>query len=410
MQRPDERTNREGSPARTRKGTAPDARNAALELLVYCRERGWAGRDPYDALNSRLLKFLPFLDFKFFRLAMTQVVKRSPVNLRPLLLVPPGRNPKGIALFLAAMARLSRAGFDGAREDAAELSRILIGLRSPGERFCWGYNFPWQTRGELVPRGTPNIICSSFAGEALLDAWELGGDRSCLDAAVSTGRYIMEELLDRSNAAEVCFNYTPVAPARIHNANLLGAALLARTARLSGDSDQLGTVLEATRYSVSRQNEDGSWFYGEAPTQKWVDNFHTGFNLTALKRISKHAGASEFEPAIKRGFHYFIDNFFLDDGTPKYYNDRTYPIDIHSVAQALVTLVEFKDEPGALELGERVLDWGLKNMLGKNGAFYFQKHPHHTVKTPFMRWSEAWMMLGLAAWLDGNRDCGKTDQ
>ncbi len=387
-----------------------DAGQAALDLLAYCRERGWAGRDPYDALNSRWLKFLPFLDFKLFRLAMTQAVKRSPINLRPLLLVPAGRNPKGIALFLSAMVRLARAGVEGTREEIDGLARLLLDLRSPGGQYCWGYNFPWQTRTDLVPRGSPNIICSSFAGEALLDAWELTGNRDCFDAAASAGRFIMGTLLDRGKDGEVCFSYTPIAPSRIHNANLLGAALLCRIARLTGPDGPPGPVLDAVRYSVGRQNDDGSWFYGEAPTQKWVDNFHTGFNLTALKRISRHAGTSEFEPAMKRGYRYFVDNFFLADGTPKYYNDRTYPIDVHSVAQALVTLAEFRDEPESVELGERVLGWGLRNMRGKNGAFYFQKHPRHTVKTPFMRWSEAWMLLGLAAWLEGPANEGKKEE
>ena len=63
-----------------------EARRAALDLLAYGRANDWAGYDPYDALNSRLFKLLPFLNFRLARLALTQAVKRSPVNLRPLLL------------------------------------------------------------------------------------------------------------------------------------------------------------------------------------------------------------------------------------------------------------------------------------------------------------------------------------
>ena len=85
-------------------------KSAALKLLAYCRANDWSGYDPYDALNSRVFKALPFLNFKLARLALTQGVKRCPVNLRPMLLVPKTPNPKGIALFLSSLVRLSKSG------------------------------------------------------------------------------------------------------------------------------------------------------------------------------------------------------------------------------------------------------------------------------------------------------------
>ena len=90
--------------------------SAAQKLLAYCRANEWAGYDPYDALNSRVFKALPFLDFKLARLVLTQGIKRSPVNLRPLLLVAQSPNPKGIALFLSALARLSKGGWADTHE------------------------------------------------------------------------------------------------------------------------------------------------------------------------------------------------------------------------------------------------------------------------------------------------------
>ena len=83
-----------------------DATAASVKLLGYCRANDWAGYDPYDALNSRFFTALPFLDSRLPRLLATQALKRSPVDLRPLMLVPRTQNPKAMALFLAAALRL----------------------------------------------------------------------------------------------------------------------------------------------------------------------------------------------------------------------------------------------------------------------------------------------------------------
>jgi len=145
---------------------------AIESLLQYCRSNNWAGYDPYDALNSLLLQRLGLYSAKLPRLAVTQFLKRSPINLRRLLLVPKEQNPKGIALFATALIKLARQGLADMGEARQMVDRLLK-MRSAGsEKYCWGYNFGWQTRTYMVPRGTPNIICTTFAANALLDAYD----------------------------------------------------------------------------------------------------------------------------------------------------------------------------------------------------------------------------------------------
>src|ERR1700722_480224 len=60
---------------------------ATRKLLAYCRANDWAGYDPYDALNSRLMA-LPILQSRVPRIVLTQALKRSPVNVRSLLQIP----------------------------------------------------------------------------------------------------------------------------------------------------------------------------------------------------------------------------------------------------------------------------------------------------------------------------------
>lgn len=378
--------------------------HTARQLLAYCRARDWTGYDPYDALNSRVFRCLPLLHFKLPRLLLTQVVKRSPINLRPLLLVPQTQNPKGVALFASSLLKFEKAGLI---DDVGEIQRLvqtLLSLRSDqAKQFCWGYNFDWQTRFRLVPRASPNIICTSFAANALLDAYEWGRDPRLLNAAVSAADFILDVLFWSEGDGIACFNYTPLWRSQVHNASLLGAALLCRVSRLAGERRFLEPALRAARYSVRKQHADGAWDYGESdsPSQRWKDNFHTGYNLCALSRIGEYAATDEFQSCIGRGLEYYLAHFFREDGAPRYFHDSIYPIDIHSVAQSILTLVELRAlDPRNLALANSVFRWALANMWDSRGYFYFQKLPRYTVRIPFMRWSEAWMLLALATVLE----------
>src|SRR2546428_7070372 len=150
-----------------------DAPTATLKLLAYCRANDWAGYDPYDALNSRVLTALPFLNRRLPRLVLTQALKRSPINIRRLIRVPKTQNPKALALFLMASLKLSKLGLPSQEDLVGPLIDRLVALRSPETPYwCWGYTFPWQTRTVVVPRGAPNLVCTFFVASALLDAYE----------------------------------------------------------------------------------------------------------------------------------------------------------------------------------------------------------------------------------------------
>jgi hypothetical protein len=224
-----------------------------------------------------------------------------------------------------------------------ELAERLLALASNHEGYTgWGYNFDWQTRGVLVLRGTPNIICTTFAGNALLDAYPHLKDPRLLDTATNAAKFILERLYEEINDSESSFNYYLQGKSRVHNANLLGAAFLCRLSRINENQSLLGPALKATRFSTNRQHPDGSWDYGEAPSQRWIDNFHTGFNLCALRIIGLEANTSEFESHVQRGFDFYLKNFFNSDGAPKYFHDRLYPIDIHCIAQSIITLMTLR--------------------------------------------------------------------
>ncbi len=379
-----------------------DARGVTLRLLAHCQANGWAGHDPYDALNSRILGVLPFLNSRIPRLLFTQALTRSPIDIRGLMLIPKTQNPKAIALFIMAAVKLSK--FDSSVEPSlvAPLTDTLITLRSRDVPYwCWGYSFPWQTRTIVVPRGAPNLVCTTFAANALLDVYEHRQESRCLSMAVSAAEYIVNELYWDDGGSAVGFSYPqPLVRSRTHNANFLAAAFLCRVYKQTREEKFLAPALRVTHYSAGMQQADGSWNYGEGPSQQWNDNFHTGYNLCALQSIDHNLGTSEFESSIQRGFEFYRDHFFRKDGAPKYFHDRTYPLDIHCVAQSIITLLAFKDlDPGNSSLAQKVLRWAMEHMWDEKGYFYYRVLRFGTIRTSYMRWSQAWMLLALTTFL-----------
>lgn len=367
------------------------------KLLAYCRANEWAGYDPYDALNSRLFASAPMLDRRIPRLVLTQILKRLPVNFRPLLAIPKTQNPKGLALFLSAFVKLRRTEVEDQEKLIAFMIERLEALRSPGVAYsCWGYSFPWQTRTVVVPSGAPNLVCTTFVANALLDSYEHTGNAELFEMAASSALYILNELYWVDGAVAGFAYPLPSIRNNVHNSNFLAAALLCRVGKHTGDAKLIEAALKVARYSASQQHPDGSWSYGETPTQKWIDNFHTGFNLCALREIAKSLETDEFEPYVKRGFAFYLEHFFREDGAAKYYHNATYPVDIHCVAQSIITLLALKDlDSRSVSLAQKVFQWAMEHMWDEKGFFYHRVLRGWTNRISYMRWSQAWMFLAL---------------
>ncbi|HJR08949.1 MAG TPA: hypothetical protein VJ842_16950 [Pyrinomonadaceae bacterium] len=376
-------------------------------LAAWCRARGYAGHDPFDGLNSRLFQATPLRQSRLARLAWTQAFKRAPFSLRAVARVPVGRNAKGTALFaLAALSRFRATRTSSTESEARELLDLLLAAQLKGwSGACWGYNFDWQGRAFFAPQGTPTVVPTAFAARVLVEAARAFGDEKYLNAARSACDFILRDLRrSEESADEVCFSYTPLDEGRVFNASLLAAETLASVAALTKDAELLSVSMRAARYVVRRQRADGSWAYGAADFQGWADNFHTAFVLTSLARIMEASGKAraEFAATLLRGYEFWRGNFFLADGWPKYYHDNPYPADAHATGAAVVALMELKDlMPDASSVADRVIRWTLENLRDpQRGFFYYQRRRFYTVRTPYMRWTQAWMMYALARRLE----------
>jgi len=380
-----------------------------ISLKEYCEKENFKGWDPYDGLNSKIFQATPIKHWRIARLAWIQLFKRNPINLRKFFLIPKDFNAKGIALFLTSYCNLFKiAEVDNAdygakkaiRSQISELAELLISLRSEGySGFCWGYNFDWQNRVFFQPKSTPTVVATSFCADALFNAYETIGENKYLEVALSSASFVVNDLKQIPKGDNILFSYSPLDNSQVYNASLLGARLLARSYKYTKNENYLSLSNKVLNACIEVQKDDGSWFYGGAKNQRWIDSFHTGFNLECIWEYMQHTGDFNFQDSFDKGIEFYINNFFLQDGTPKYFHNKIYPIDIHSPAQLIVTLAKTERLDLNFELANRVLKWTQQNMQSSKGYFYYQLKKGISSKISYMRWAQAWMLYAYSYYL-----------
>mgnify|MGYP001076834984 CR=1 FL=1 len=386
-----------------------------VTLRDYCEKEGFKGWDPYDGLNSRIFQAIPFLKKSALcRLVTIQGFKRSPINLRPLALVPKEYNAKGIGLFLQGYCNIYKAvnanlGLEnklGTKKVLLkrinELAELLILLQSEGySGACWGYNFDWQARRLfLFPKYTPTVVATNFCAIALMDAYEVTQNEDYLKIALSAANFVLGDLHRAEYNKGFLFSYSPLkGNDTVFNASLLGSKLLACCYHYTSKKEYMEKARASVLACCNAQRDDGSWLYGMLPVQNWIDSFHTGYNLDGLIAYEEQTGDNSFHVNIEKGFTFYIEHFFEKDGCPRYYHDRKYPIDIHCPGQLLITLCRLHRLNDYREFVEKVLEWTIANMQDKRGYFYYQLKPGMSSKISYMRWSNAFMFNALSFYI-----------
>jgi len=368
------------------------------KLLAKLEADNFKGWDVFDGLNSRLFQNSPFYKSRLFRLLWIQFFKRSPLNFRKLAAVPMGYNAKGLALFIQGLLNLYKLENDDKfLKQAYKLADIIISQKAKDrDYFCVGYNFFWEARAFSVPAFTPNIIVSSFVGQAFLDLYDIDRNEQWLKDAKEIGYFIEKELILYDSGEKICFGYIPEKSAVVHNANLMGARLFARLFSYTNNKKYKNFSIKSVRFSTKAQRDDGAWVYGERDHHQWIDNFHTGFNLIALSDVQKYLNTKQWQNTINIGLDYHLRNHFLSDMTPKFYDNKLYPIEIHNFAQGIDTLLTFRYQKKAQKLLKRCIElmWD-----EKEGYFDYQKTRLYKNKINYIRWSQAWMFYALTIML-----------
>lgn len=370
--------------------------DSIIRLEQWIESRHYMAYEPFDGLSSPLNK-LTFGNLFLKRLLM-QSVRQSPINVRPILGIRPLPSTKGrgymVAGYLSMKAVTGDATYLGKAVNCLEW---LIKNKSPRYRdHSWANHFEFAGRGGAYAKDESIIVWTSLIGMAFVQGFAATGQSRYLDVAESACRWVLSLPRERTSAGS-CLSYLAGVQSSIHNANMLGAALLAMTYQFTRQPELQEVASEALRYSCSRQRVDGSWWYAEDTKYHWIDNFHTGYNLDSLFHYEAATGDHQFNASMMAGLDFYKKHFFEHSGRPRYYHTRTQPVDSQCAAQSIETLSRFsgRDEESG-SIANRVAHWAVEHMQDATGYFYYRAYPLLTAKAPMLHWAQATMYSAIA--------------
>ncbi|RMH59781.1 MAG: hypothetical protein D6679_00760 [Candidatus Hydrogenedentota bacterium] len=375
--------------------------------LAWAAARDYCGFSKYDALESPVLRRLAS-DLPFLRWGITEAVMRSPVNLRALLGVRKGRNPKGLALFaMAYLARWKRRKYQEDLEEAGRLVSELFSIRHTSfSGWGWGYHHPWQDLGFYQPAGFPNRVVTYYVGRA---AWEYYLEtrdwtaREMAENAVEFLLFAPKPLFE--SEGELCLSYIPSEKIRmrIMDISSYAADLAAVIGSVLKRPEWLARARRLANYVFRRQTPEGGWYYTDPPSAhpKGIDNYHTAVILESLQRVQERLLIPEWENALERGWRFYAEKLFEPDGAPRWTVRKRYPYDVHSAASAVIGFVcASRGNPSYRLQARKILEWMIGNLWSeKEGCFHYQKTWWGTKRFCLMRWCQAWACRALEEFL-----------
>ncbi|MEQ8910207.1 MAG: glycoside hydrolase family 127 protein [Vicingaceae bacterium] len=377
------------------------------KLINYIEKEEYQGYDPYDTLNSPL----PFgLIGKWGKPIAIQIQKRNPLNLRPLIGIKKGYNPKAMGLFLQAYSlRYQRTKEAELLPKMDGLYNWLIEQSTKGySGYCWGYNFDWASSVKFLPAYSPTIVVSCFVAKGIRAYYTATKKQEALEVLKSIATFIDQDLEKTEDEDGTCISYSTIEPDCCYNASMLGAELFAFLYAQTNEQRYQELALKASRFVVAKQKRDGRWNYSinlETGKERTQVDFHQGYVLDSLAYVMHciPEAKREFEPAWQKGTDFYAKNQFVS-GRALYRYPSVWPVDIHNQAQGIISFSRWKRNAEDLKLADSIVEYSSKEMRSSKGYFYYKKYPWVTIKTPFIRWAQGWMWLALEEYLKASHE------
>jgi len=375
----------------------------AINTLISAEQNNYTGFSKFDALNSQLLKKLSFNN-KWLRLLYTQLIKESPVNLRPLFKVKQSKNPKGIALFARAYFFLFQDTNNTLYlNKGIALIEWLLKNPSPNQKkLCFGYNFIWQNTIFLQDLYEPNAVVSTFVGEALIHAYQVTQNQKYLNAAISIACFISEDLpvlYENNNERAIAYVLRKV-DAIVLNNQVLTGAFLAKVSQITGSQKLHSIAKKQINYTVNKKTNYHAWYYTYPSRKSHIthDNYHTGGILDGILEYFEATGDDQFMDSYWKGLVYYHHYLFEPCGAPRWMNNQKFPFDIHGAAQGIITFKKASlYQSDYLYHAEKIVCWTIKNLYRKKtNDFAYRIGRFVKWNYSLMRWCNAWISCALA--------------
>lgn len=370
------------------------------KLKNYIEREEFKGYDPYDTLTSPV-KFKVF--GKWPPIIATQLQKRNPINIRPMLGIKKQYNPKAIGLLLYSYCLIQER--DPSKDQSKQIAFLFNYLKNNYSRgfsgYCWGYNFDWAGSKKYLNAFSPNIVVTAFVAKGILRYYQLTKDAEALKILESIPDFIQKDLGRTENENGICFSYTTIALECCYNASLHAATVLSQVYSINKNEICKTLALKAVDFVVNKQFPDGHWNYSIDPAtgkeRKQID-FHQGYNIDCIVEITRNCEVKSdaYNKAIEKGTEYYKTEQFFSNGRSKWRLPDNYPVEIHNQSQGIITFNRMgKWDKNCAQFSETIARWTIKHMQDKKGYFYYRKLRFFTNKVSYMRWSQAWMFLAL---------------
>lgn len=381
------------------------------EMESYFEKNSYKSFDPCD------IKALPFIlkyyDLfyrtrisKFAIFPLEVLVNKFPRQIRKIVGIHKQAFAQSHALIVRAkLEKFRKLQIEEEYSQAETLFNWILSQRSGMTRNAsWGQPYNWFS-SDIIPADTPRTTVSSQILHTCIDMYLTGKKETYRELIGEICRFFLIEMVRSYDSDdETCFAYTLVDNYRVHNANMMAASALMRAGTILKDDEIIELAGKCLNFTLRRQNPDGSWFYYADDSGGYgkIDHYHTGYVLEALSVIRNLQGDTfRYEKEFEKGVDFYLEQLFTGEGLPKMTPASTYPIDIQSCAQSIITLAEFaKFSKGYQYRIENVINFTLEKFYHTKGYFSYRINKNGKILPyDYIRWGDAWMYLALSRYV-----------
>ena len=281
---------------------------------------------------------------------------------------------------------------------AEQLISRIQSQKSPGfKHACWGQPYDWFSK-KVIPAFTPRTTVTSQVGRMYMDLFWITKNDAYLREATNIGDFFLEEMpLSYDQDGHTCYAYTTIDQHQVHNPNMMACGFLIDLWDATGDAKFRERALSAARFTFSRMNANGSWYYANLPnnTPSKIDNYHTGYNLEGAVQLKRFLRDDfPYDQELKEAIAYYQQNLFDQAGIPKLTNTKRFPIDIQCCAQSIITHTFLaQDSNQHMTTARELYKWTTDHMYA-DGSYYYRISKNGSVdQTDYIRWGDAWMFF-----------------
>jgi len=365
-------------------------------LSNIIKEEDISSYDPFDGLKSPYSNSFLLKNTNLFARILIKINNISPFNLRNFLRIAKTKDdPKVLADLIQSEIIKRECGITNTFSLLELKDKIVNKIITTNNTYGWGLQFPYYSRF-VKSRESPNLFTTVNVTYALLKYYDSFKDKEVLDIIEKANSFIIDTLgiINIDNNGAYIRYYSDMDEA-VYNVNALALRYLVEYQKITGDDSYNKLQNKICRFLVSKQRNDGSWFYSDGIRGKWIDGFHTGYVIEGLIWYYNLTKDYNVYKSIENASRYY-KNYLIRNNFPLFKPNKLYPIDSQNCAQAIETRTNLYCI--GLDNIESINDMYLKienALLTKKNYYAFRKYGPFLNSLHYIRWSTSPFLLAL---------------